>query len=140
MSHRIPSTRRTAAATAAAFTLTALALLAVAPVAPAGAAAEAMAAPAAPAAPAPPAPPDGAKLYKDQCVGCHGADGSGATPMGKALKAGDLRSPAIQGQTDAQLEATVSKGKGKMQAFGKKMSPPEIAAVVTYLRALKAKA
>ena len=83
------------------------------------------------------AAPDAAKLYKDKCIGCHGPDGSGQTPMGKAQKAGDLRSPAVQGQSDAQLNATVTKGKGKMQAFGKKMSPEEIAAVVTYIRTLK---
>jgi|HubBroStandDraft_3_1064219.scaffolds.fasta_scaffold05226_4 mono/diheme cytochrome c family protein len=82
--------------------------------------------------------PDAAKLYKDQCIGCHGPDGSGNTPMGKSLKAGDLRSPAVQGQSDAQLEATVAKGKGKMQPFGKKMSPEEIAAVVKFIRTLKA--
>lgn len=82
---------------------------------------------------------DGAKLYKDKCIGCHGPDGSGQTPMGKAQKAGDLRAPAVQDQTDAQLNATVTKGKGKMQPFGKKMSPDEIAAVITYLRTLKSK-
>ncbi|HVT15557.1 MAG TPA: cytochrome c [Thermoanaerobaculia bacterium] len=85
------------------------------------------------------AAPDAPKLYKDKCIGCHGADGSGQTPMGKAQKAGDLRSPAVQDQTDAQLSATVAKGKGKMQAFGKKMSPDEIAAVVAYIRTLKSK-
>jgi mono/diheme cytochrome c family protein len=85
------------------------------------------------------ADPDGAKLYKDKCVGCHGADGSGQTPMGKAQKAGDLRSPAVQGQTDAQLGATVAKGKNKMQPFGNKMSAQEIAAVIAYIRTLKSK-
>ena len=85
------------------------------------------------------AAPDGAQLYKDKCIGCHGADGSGQTPMGKAQKAGDLRSPAVQSQTDAQLAATVTKGKNKMQPFGTKLSPPEIAAVVAYLRTFKAK-
>ena len=88
---------------------------------------------------APASAPDGAKLYKDNCIGCHGPDGSGQTPMGKAQKAGDLRSPAVQDQTDAQLNATVTKGKGKMQPFGKKLSPEEIAAVISYIRTLKSK-
>jgi mono/diheme cytochrome c family protein len=112
------SLTRTRGAATAALAIAALALLAAA--APAAAA------------------PDGAKLYKNQCTGCHGPDGGGNTPMGKTLKAGDLRSPAIQGQTDAQLEATVAKGKGKMQPFGKKMSPEEIAAVVQFIRTFKA--
>jgi cytochrome c6 len=86
------------------------------------------------------AAPDPAKVYKDKCIGCHGASGDGQTPMGKSLKAGDLRSPAVQAQTDAQLNATVTKGKGKMQAFGKKVSPEEIAEVVAYIRSLKPQA
>jgi mono/diheme cytochrome c family protein len=85
------------------------------------------------------AAPDGTEIYEDKCIGCHGPDGSGNTPMGKSLKAGDLRSAPVQSQTDLQLIATVTKGKGKMQAFGKKLAPDEIAAVVTYLRTLKAK-
>jgi mono/diheme cytochrome c family protein len=113
------STRSSRRAAAASLVLAALVVLAAAPAA---------------------AAPDAAKLYKDKCIGCHGADGSGNTPMGKAQKAGDLRSPAVQGQSDAQLDATITKGKGKMQPFGKKMSPEEIAAVVTYLRTFKAKA
>jgi cytochrome c6 len=80
---------------------------------------------------------DGGKVYKDKCIGCHGADGSGDTPVGKAQKAGDLRSAPIQGQSDAQLALTVSKGKGKMQPFGKKLTQDEITAVVKYLRTLK---
>lgn len=83
--------------------------------------------------------PDGATIYQDKCIGCHGADGSGNTPMGRSLKAGDLRSAAIQGETDAQLTATVTNGKNKMQPFGKKLTAPEIAAVVSYIRTLKAR-
>lgn len=82
---------------------------------------------------------DGAMLFRDRCMLCHGADGSGNTSMGKAVKAGDLRSAPIQSQTDAQLAATVSKGKGSMPAFETLLSKQEIAAVVRYLRTFKAK-
>jgi mono/diheme cytochrome c family protein len=81
--------------------------------------------------------PDAATIYKDKCIGCHAADGSGNTPVGKAQKAGDLRSAPIQGKTDAVLADEITKGKGKMQAFGKKLTPEEIAALVQYIRTLK---
>ena len=58
----------------------------------------------------------GAALYKEKCVGCHAADGSGNAPMGKALKAGDLRKAEIQAKKDAELAASSTKGKGKMPA------------------------
>ncbi len=56
----------------------------------------------------------GAALYKEKCIGCHAADGSGNAPMGKALKAGDLRKPEIQAKKDAELAASITNGKGKM--------------------------
>jgi mono/diheme cytochrome c family protein len=75
-----------------------------------------------------------AALYKEKCVGCHGADGSGNTPIGKALKAGDLRSPAIQAKTDAQLAESFTKGKGKMPP--QKVSREDANSLVAFIRAL----
>ena len=80
------------------------------------------------------------KLYKTKCAACHGADGKGETAVGKANKMRDLGSADVQKLSDEDLQEIITKGKGKMQAFGKKMSPEEIAAVVTYLRTFKAKA
>jgi mono/diheme cytochrome c family protein len=78
----------------------------------------------------------GAQLYKDKCVGCHGADGSGSTPMGKALKAGDLRKPEIQAKKDAELAASITNGKGKMPAQKGNLNAAQIAEIVTYVRTL----
>jgi cytochrome c6 len=80
---------------------------------------------------------DGAALFKSRCAMCHGADGAGKTPMGEKQGVKDLKSEAVQKQTDAQLTQSVEKGKGKMPAYGEKLKPEEIKALVTYIRTLK---
>ncbi len=81
----------------------------------------------------------GEAVYKRNCAGCHGADGSGQTAMGRTFKLKDLRTAEIQKMTDAQLAETVSKGKGKMPAYGSRLSHEQIQSVVGYLRELAKK-
>jgi mono/diheme cytochrome c family protein len=80
---------------------------------------------------------DAPTLFKANCVLCHAADGSGNTSAGKALKAKDLRSPEVQKQSDAVLVDTITKGKGKMPAFGNKINPDGVKSLVAYVRGLK---
>lgn len=87
--------------------------------------------------PAMAAGPDGAALYKSKCVACHGADGSGQTPVGKSMKLKDLRSDEVQKQTDLELTKVISGGKGKMPAYGKQLSTADIQAIIAHLRTLK---
>lgn len=82
---------------------------------------------------------DAAKVFKANCTLCHGDDGSGNSPTGKALKAKDLRSDEVQKQTDAQLAEVIAKGRGKMPAFGSKFSPDVIKSLVAYIRQLAKK-
>ena len=82
---------------------------------------------------------DAAKVFKANCTLCHGDDGSGNSPSGKALKAKDLRSDEVQKQTDAALAEVISKGRGKMPAFGSKFSPDVINSLVAYIRQLAKK-
>jgi cytochrome c6 len=82
---------------------------------------------------------DAEKIYKTNCVLCHAPDGSGSYPSGKALKAQDLRSDAVQKKSDTELTASITNGKGKMPAFGKKLKPDDIAQLVAYIRALPKK-
>ena len=42
------------------------------------------------------------------------------------MKAKDLRSSEVQSQTDAQLAEVITKGRGKMPAFGAKIKPGEL--------------
>lgn len=82
---------------------------------------------------------DAAALYKTKCAACHGADGSGNTAMGKAFKLRDLGSDEVQAQTDAQLTAITSDGKGKMPAYKGKLTDDQIKGLVGYIRTLKKK-
>jgi cytochrome c6 len=78
----------------------------------------------------------GEKVYKSKCAMCHSADGSGNSPMGKAMKIPDLRSEAVQKQTDAQLTDIVTNGKKAMPAYKGKLTADEIKGLVGYMRAL----
>ena len=89
------------------------------------------------ALPAMAAAPDGTAIYKTKCASCHGADGSGQTPVGKSMKIRDLRSPEVQKQTDIQLTDVIAGGKGKMPAYGKTLSTADIQALIAHIRTLK---
>jgi len=76
----------------------------------------------------------GEQTFKSNCVVCHGADGTGST-TGKALKAPDLNSEAVQKMTVAQMEAQVSDGKNNMPPFKSTLSKEQVQGVVAYVRA-----
>ena len=77
---------------------------------------------------------DGAATFKALCAMCHGADGTRDNPgMGTKSLAG----PDVQKQSDADLIAAVSKGKGKMPGYAGKLSDDEIKGVVAFIRTLK---
>jgi cytochrome c6 len=80
-----------------------------------------------------------ADLYKTKCVMCHGADGSGKTPMGKRLGLRDLRSEEIQKQPDSELMEAIQNGKGKMPAQKGHLGKDEIRQLVGYVRELAKK-
>ena len=80
---------------------------------------------------------DGAAVYKANCNTCHGPTGAGDTPAGKMMKAKPLGGADVQKLTDAELTTTITNGKNKMPAFGKKLSADDIKAVVAYVRTFK---
>jgi mono/diheme cytochrome c family protein len=81
--------------------------------------------------------------WSNNCMQCHGSDGSANTGMGKALNAKDLTNAQIQSSfTDAEASAAIKDGVTKdgtmkMIAFGSKLSDEEIKALVAYVRTLK---
>jgi len=84
-------------------------------------------------------PDAGAALYRTKCVACHGPDGKGATPVGKADGIRDLGSVGVQGQSDSVLTSIITSGKSKMPGYGKSLKPEQITALVAYVRSLASK-
>jgi mono/diheme cytochrome c family protein len=79
----------------------------------------------------------GADTYKAKCMMCHGGDGSGSTPAGKAMGAIPFKSPALLKASTADLVAATTNGKGKMPAYGNKLTARQIEAVIAYVRTLQ---
>jgi cytochrome c6 len=79
----------------------------------------------------------GADVYKAKCVMCHGADGLGATPAGKAMKAVPFKDPSLVNESDDDLIAAASKGKNKMPAYEGKLTDAQIKAAIGYIRTLQ---
>src|ERR1700741_4724474 len=87
------------------------------------------------------APADEAEetTFKSSCAMCHGADGSGNTPVGKSMQIPDLHSAQVQSQSDAQLAGAISDGKNNMPPFKGSLSPDQIHDLVTHVRQLAQK-
>src|SRR5277367_1732266 len=79
---------------------------------------------------------DAAGTFKAKCAGCHGPDGKGNTPAGKAVGAHDFSSPEVQKMSDADLAGIISMGKNKMPAYAKTLKETEITGLVAYVRSL----
>lgn len=78
----------------------------------------------------------GKELFQQNCERCHGPDGSGNTPIGKAVGAKDLRAPEAQKLTDAQIYTQIDKGKGNMPPFGDTLDKAKIDDLVAYVHEL----
>jgi cytochrome c6 len=78
------------------------------------------------------------KTYKAKCVACHGADGSG-TQVGQKLGTHDFHSSQVRGESEADIEQIIGKGKNKMPAYEKSLKPDEIKALAAYVHELVGK-
>jgi mono/diheme cytochrome c family protein len=81
-------------------------------------------------------------LYAENCLSCHGADGRGQTPMGRALAATNLADASWWKRErvgEKRLAASIRDGRSKMPAFGKTLSREEIAALVAYVKTFNGK-
>jgi|GEM_PF-461802 len=79
-------------------------------------------------------------VYDNNCVACHGGDGSGRTPQGRKIKVHDLRESKL---TDAEIERQIREGaKNKsgvavMPAFGRDLTDAEIKEAVATVKAFR---
>ena len=82
--------------------------------------------------------PDGAALFEaNKCFACHGKDGRADTLLGKKEKVPDFTSAAFQQKvSDDQLREVITHGRQdtKMKAFGDKLSPGQVDALVKFVR------
>jgi len=77
-----------------------------------------------------------AATYKQKCATCHGPDGKGETPAGKAMKVRSFADPEVAKMSDQELSDVIANGKGKMPKYGASMKADEIKGMVAYLRTL----
>ncbi len=81
----------------------------------------------------------GESLFKAKCAMCHGADATGKTAMGQALKIPDLHSEDVQKLSDAELTQIITKGKNKMPAYETKLSKEQISQLAGFVKELAKK-
>ncbi|HEX9400558.1 MAG TPA: cytochrome c [Anaeromyxobacter sp.] len=72
-----------------------------------------------------------ATLYAGKCGACHGKDGKG-TAVGKKMGAPDLTTLK---DSEAEIVGVISNGRGKMAAYGQKLSADEIQALAKFVKA-----
>ena len=77
-------------------------------------------------------------LFEKHCDTCHGKDGRAKTFKAKFNHARNLTDPKWQAEaTDERIFNSITNGKGKMPAWGKKLSEAQVNALVAYVRTLK---
>ena len=82
----------------------------------------------------------GQRIFEENCMRCHAADGSGNTFVGHKWKIPDLRSESVQRLTSEQLIQIIASGKNdRMPSHKDKLSAAEIRQVEEYLRELARK-
>jgi len=78
---------------------------------------------------------DGGALYKAKCASCHGAEGKGDTPVGKALKVKPLAGTPLSAAEIAKVAAEGRAGT-KMLAI-KGLSGEQYQAIAGFVKGLK---
>lgn len=79
-----------------------------------------------------------AALFSRHCVKCHGRDGRAKGLKGKARGTRNLTDGEWQNRvSDERIFNSINNGKGRMPAFGKKLSEAEVDSLVQYVRGFK---
>ncbi len=78
---------------------------------------------------------NGRQIYQTHCASCHGADGEGDGPAGKALKppAANLKAMAPR-HSDGDLAWKIAEGRGAMPSWKASLSENDIWDVVNYIK------
>jgi hypothetical protein len=78
-------------------------------------------------------------IYRRYCLRCHGAEGDGISKGQKTPQIPDFTSSTWEvRRSDVQLATSITEGKGRfMPAFGDRLHPEEIQALVRYVRGFR---
>jgi mono/diheme cytochrome c family protein len=83
----------------------------------------------------------GKSIFQSKCVSCHGPEGKGDGPVGKALKppAGNFSSPESKKKSPDELQKIIENGvpKTSMVAWKKQLKETEIQDVLAYVLTLR---
>ncbi len=83
----------------------------------------------------------GETLYNQKCASCHGADGHGKKEKATMLKVDpetlDFTGPTAKAMKTDDLRKITADGKGKMPAYGKKLTAEQLDAVTAYVEQLR---
>ena len=77
-----------------------------------------------------------ASIYRSNCAKCHGNDGHSNTKEGRRTEADDLTEDSVKAMSSEKMTRIIKNGKGKMPAFGKKLTAAQVASLVGYVRSL----
>jgi len=75
-------------------------------------------------------------LYVQNCARCHGSNGKAQTKLGRSLGAEDLTSSDVKEMSAERIARAITRGRGDMPAFGKKLNAKQIASIAQYVRSL----
>lgn len=79
-----------------------------------------------------------AQLYGRSCAACHGATGVPAPAMARSMGIPDFTDAhGVATQPDTALQTAIRAGKGKMPAYGTRLSADQIRQLVTYIKSLR---
>jgi mono/diheme cytochrome c family protein/uncharacterized membrane protein len=93
--------------------------------------------PATPSAPAPAGAPAGREVFRQHCIRCHGADGTGSRVRHRQPAIPNFTDPAWQARrSEAQLLASILDGRGEeMPPWREKLDEKQARGLVAYVRA-----
>ena len=79
-----------------------------------------------------------AQLYTRSCVACHGATGVPAPAMATSMGVPNFTDAhGVGAKPDSVLATSIRAGKGKMPAYGTRLSADQIRHLVTYIKAMR---
>jgi len=80
----------------------------------------------------------GQAAYDKSCKSCHGADGTANAGVAKMMKVEmkDLKSPAVQSLSAADIKKVIAEGKGKMKPIAS-VTGADADNVAAYVKSLK---